>query len=83
MIEATAEQIVEAITARVGRNDPETNSTWDSATRVEIAAELGVNPSDVSGEGGDPDGPLGEAISDGLVEAHPRYPTYYRLTGGE
>jgi hypothetical protein len=50
---------------------------------VEIAAELGVDPSDVSGEGGDPDGPLGEAISDGLVEAHPRYPTYYRLTGGE
>jgi hypothetical protein len=43
----SVDDIVRGIEARVAKNDRETNSTWDAATRVEIARELEVNPEDV------------------------------------
>ena len=50
------------------------------ATRDEIAEHLGVRPDDVSREGREPDGPLGEALNDGLIEPDPKHPGYWRLT---
>lgn len=77
----SVDDIVRGIEARVAKNDREANSTWDAATRVEIARELKVNPEDVSSEGGEPDGPLGAAVDAARVEGHPRYAKYWRVAG--
>jgi hypothetical protein len=50
------------------------------ATRDEIAEHLGVRPEDVCSDGPEPDGPLGEAVNEGLIEPDPEYPGYWRLT---
>jgi hypothetical protein len=77
----SVDDIVRGIEARVAKNDQETNSTREAATRVEIAQELEVNLEDVSSEGGEPDGPLGAAVDAARVEEHRRYAKYWRVAG--
>jgi hypothetical protein len=50
------------------------------ATRDEIAEHLAVRPEDVSRDAREPDGALGEALNDGLIEPDPGCSGYWRLT---
>lgn len=79
MTNVSENDIVKAIKRIVARNDRVHNSTWEYATRSEIARELGVEPSDISSEGATRDGPLGAAIEAGMIEEHPIYKGYFRV----
>jgi hypothetical protein len=77
VVTALEDDVIRGIQLRVERNNPETNSTWDHATRLEIAVELEVDADDV----GDEDrtvGPLWDALANRRVEEHAEYTGYFR-----